>query len=147
MWCLKEVVVTRKPKAKTKIVYRDRAPAHRHANWISDLTVGQIKQWLFVMVPLITGVWIFAGPYVDAKAEELLRDKLTTMGMDPANIQTLNRNIADLQQGRGEIKNQLEKVEATAKELTEDVEGLNGKLDSVLELLRTQVQDMKANAK
>ena len=124
-------------RTRTRIIYRDR-PSHL-AGYFSAITVGQIKQWLTVMVPIAFGFWAFAGPYVDAKAEELLKSKLIEIGMDPATVQALNKNLIELQE------NVKKKEESTSK-LADDVNELKVDLGKVLILLEQQQRAIQGEA-
>ncbi len=120
-------------KPRTRIRYRYRDRPVKADNWFSSITVGQIKQWVFVMAPIVVGVWAFAGPYVDAKAADYLKTQLTLIGMDPATVQTLNKNLVALQQKVDEKDQSVDKLSGEVSDLKVD-------LGKVLILLQTQQQ-------
>lgn len=122
-----------KAKTRTRIVYRDR-PAN---NYFSLDTVKRIKDWFYVVLPIGAALWIVAGPYVDAKAGDYLRVQLERIGMDPATVQALNKNLTDLQET-------VKEKDATVDQLSRDVGELKGDIGKVLILLQTQQQPIPA---
>jgi hypothetical protein len=118
--------MARRP-TRTRIVYRDR-PA---TNYFSLDTIKRIKDWFYVVLPIIAALWLVAGPYVDAKAGEYLKTQLVQIGMDPATVAALNKNLAELQET---VK---ARDEATDK-LASDVADLKSLLGTVLELQKLQ---------
>lgn len=104
-------------RRRTRIIYRDRPKGEvttaltasvtqsgNPAQWFNSITFGQFKQWLVFVAPLVFATWAFVLPYVDAQAEDLLTKKLIQIGMDPANIQTLNGGVASLGKDVDELK-------------------------------------------
>ena len=139
-------------KAKPRIVYRTRTvyrdkpedettttatasviTTSKVNSWIGSITISDIKQWLTIMVPLALFWWGYLGPLVDAKAEELLKNKLITIGMDPENIQTLNKNLLELQET-------VRAKDGAYDKLSGDVGDLKVELGKVLILLQSQQQ-------
>ena len=129
---------------RTRTVYRDRPDDEQTTTatasvittqkvngWIGSITIADMKQWLQVMVPLAVFWWAYLGPLVDSKAEELLVSKLVQIGMDPANIQTLNKSIQQLQ-AQAEAKQQSD------EKLSSDVQDLKALIGTVLELQKVQ---------
>jgi hypothetical protein len=116
---------------------RYRRYENKPESWFSSITIGQIKQWLMVMVPLVTSLWLFAGPYVNAKAEDLLKEKLVQIGMDPATVQALNKNLLELQET-------VKAKDGAVDKLSGDVGDLKVELGKVLILLQSQQQQMQA---
>ena len=119
-------------KPKVKIVYRyrerQRAPAQVEVSGSGDINVGtkvtgfvskfnEFRQIAISVGTVVFGVWAFLLPYVNAQAEDLLRDKLVAIGMDPSNIQTLNESL---------------------KELTEKSDERDQKVDKILEYIQKQ---------
>lgn len=114
-------------KAKTRIVYRDR-PAN---NYFSLDTIKRIKDWFYVVLPIAAALWIVAGPYVDAKAADYLKAQLVLIGMDPATVQALNKNLVELQET-------VKSKDESTKQLSNDVQELKSQLGTVLELIKLQ---------
>lgn len=120
-----------KAKTRTRIVYRDRPAKH----YLSLDTIKRIKDWFYVVVPVVAALWIVAGPYVDAKAAEYLKAQLTLIGMNPENIEALNKNIVELQAKVVEKDN-------AVKNLSDEVLRMQGDIGKVLILLQTQPQQV-----
>lgn len=75
------------------------------------------QQILFMLGFIGAATWLFLGPFVNAQAEALLKNKLVDIGMDPASIQTLNNNLVEIQKSSDdrdqtvqELKTDLSKV-------------------------------------
>jgi len=138
------------PKAKPRIVYRTRTvyrdrpedeqvttatasviTTQKVNSWIGSITIADIKQWLFIMVPIVAFWWAYLGPLVQSKAEEYVRAQFVAAGVDPENIANLTKTIDEFQ---ARLK---EKDEATDK-LSSDVQDLKSLLGTVLELQKLQ---------
>lgn len=115
-------------KPRTRIVYRDRPTTH----YFSLDTVKRIKDWFYVVLPVAGAMWLVADPYVDAQAEEYLKSQLMQIGMDPATVQALNKNLMDLQEV-------VQERDEASKKLSEDVGELKSQLGTVLKLMEIQV--------
>lgn len=123
------------PVKKQKIIYRYRdrpAPRVQVTGPVSVETkavsvfsrVREFQQMLITLGSVAAAAWIFLGPYVNAQADSLLRDKLVQIGMDPANIQQLNKNLEELQQ-KGE-------------ERAQKVDDLKSAVDKILIIIEQQ---------
>ena len=95
-----------KKPVKTKIVYRDRPiKPEELGGMFSSITLGSVRRWLFIVVPIVASVWGLMGPYFNAQAEQMLRNKLIEVGIDPENIQLLNKNLTELQKNVDNAQN------------------------------------------
>lgn len=122
-----------KTRTRTRIVYRDR-PA---PNWFNLDTIRRVKDGLWSFGAILTVLWFVAGPFVNAQAGDYLKGQLIEIGMDPATVQTLNKNLQDLQET---VK---ERVIAVEK-LSDEVNEMKGDIGKVLILLQTQQQPLPA---
>lgn len=145
-------------KAKPRIVYRTRTvyrdkpedeqtttatasviTTSKVNGWIGSITVADMKQWLTVMVPLAVFWWGYLGPLVESKAEELLVSKLVQIGMDPATIQSLNKNLMELQ-------DTVKDKDGAVDKLSGEVNDLKVGLGQILILLQNQQQQQPVAA-
>lgn len=117
------------PKAKTRIRYRyrDRPASH----YFSLDAIKRIKDGLWSVGTILAVLWVVAGPFVKSQAGDYLKGQLIEIGMDPATIQTLNKNLVDLQ-------SQMQARDDATKKLSTDVSDLKSLLGTVLELQKLQ---------
>lgn len=133
--------MTKKPVRR-----RRRAQPVPPEKWLGSITLNDLKHWVLVMAPIVFSVWAFAGPYVDAKAEQLLKEKLIVIGMDPGNIQSLNSNLSELQstvkeldrtknEAAEELRKQIEAARGIGEKNSQDLQQLKQQNDLILQLL------------
>lgn len=114
-------------KQKTRIVYRDR-PAN---NYFSLETVKRVKDGIYSFVAILAALWFVAGPFVDAQAGEYLKNQLIQIGMDPATVQALNKNLTDLQETVKQKDGAVDKLSGEVGDLKVDLVKILEKLNSI----------------
>jgi uncharacterized coiled-coil protein SlyX len=115
-------------KAKPR---RRRQP--KKTRWLTLENIGLIKQFFVTVGPIVVLAYGWAIPQIEAKAAEYVRSQFIAVGMDPQNIQTLNKNIAELQ---SKMKEKDDAVDNLSGELTD----MKVDIGKVLILLQTQPQ-------
>lgn len=100
-------------------------------SWLTLENISLIKQFFVTVGPIVVAVYLWVIPQIDARAAEYVRAQFVAVGMDPATLQAVNKNLADLQSNFDQSAKSNEK-------LSSDVQDLKSQLGTVLELMKLQ---------
>lgn len=144
-------------KPKVKIIYRNR-PAPRvlppqELNVTGQVNLGaavskiasKSRDWmqLWVFVAFFGGaIWAVVLPMANAQAEEFMKTKLADMGMDPANIQSLNENFKTLNSERQELKTQVQDLQGIVGQTKSSIDALQQQNKLILDILISKQQQI-----
>lgn len=106
-------------KAKPRRRRYRRYPTSRR--WLTLENIGLIKQFLVTVGPIVVAAYLWVIPQIDARAAEYVRSQFIAVGMDPATLQALNQNLAELQESVKEKDEDVEKLSDEFKDLKSEI--------------------------
>jgi uncharacterized coiled-coil protein SlyX len=78
--------------------------------WLTLENISLVKQFFVTVGPIVVAAYLWVIPQIQAQAADYVRGQFIAVGMDPATIQALNKNLAELQETVKEKDEAVEKL-------------------------------------